>query len=296
MEITYHIYDPSGNITALVGGDAFTPAERKTINDAIMAAHPEVEQVGFLAEGSPALTMAGGEFCGNATRSAVLAYLLELDGSASGGFRTGSSDVSMHIRTCGKDINGGVADMPASAPCETEVWCRIPVAGYQICQLDEETIRVDLDGISFLIKEPPVLERLESQFDADSREAGLKAEAGRLLSESGIDNDALGVIFKKVPGGEASGSTAGAGHVEIVPAIWVKAVDTMFLENACGSGSIAASLAEAFAGRPAREYTIMQPSGRPLIITHEKDNAGAVQAAHFRGPVRCDGVTYTLQL
>ena len=288
MEITYHIYDPSGNITALVGGDAFTPAERKTINDAIMAAHPEVEQVGFLADGSPALTMAGGEFCGNATRSAVLAYLLQPGATASDRSCTGSSAVSMQIRTCGKDIDGGVPDMPASAPCETEVWCRIPVAGYRICQLDEETIRVDLDGISFLIKEPSVLEKLESQFDAASRDAGLKAEASRLLSESGIDNDALGVIFKKAP--------VGTGYVEIVPAIWVKAVDTMFLENACGSGSIAASLAEAFAGRPAREYTIMQPSGRPLIITHEKDNAGAVQAAHFRGPVRCDGVTYTLQL
>ena len=188
----------------------------------------------------------------------------------------------------GKDIDGGAAEVPASAPSEIEVWCRIPVGGYQICQLDEETTRVDLDGISFLIKESPVLEKLESQFDADSRDAELKAEAARLLSESGIDNDALGVIFKR--------ASAGAGYVEIVPAIWVKAVDTMFLENACGSGSIAASLAEAFAGRTAAEYTIKQPSGRPLIITHEKDSAGTVQAAHFRGPIRYDGVLHTLQL
>ena len=283
MDIKYKIFDPSGNITALVEGDHFTPEERIVINDAIMAKHAEVEQVGFLSDGAPAMTMAGGEFCGNATRSAVLAYLLQGDGTASN-----SSGISLNIRTCGKDIDGGAAEVPASAPSEIEVWCRIPVGGYQICQLDEETIRVDLDGISFLIKESPVLEKLESQFDADSRDAGLKAEAARLLSESGIDNDALGVIFKR--------ASAGAGYVEIVPAIWVKAVDTMFLENACGSGSIAVSLAEAFAGRTAAEYMIMQPSGRPLIITHEKDSAGTVQAAHFRGPIRYDGVLHTLQL
>lgn len=288
MDIKYKIFDPSGNITALVEGDSFTPEERIAINDAIMAKHAEVEQVGFLSDGAPAMTMAGGEFCGNATRSAVLAYLLQHDRTDAGEYCTAHSAVSMHIRTCGKDIDGGAEDMPVNVPCDTEVWCRIPVGGYQICRLDEETIRVDLDGISFLIKESPVLERLESQFDARSRDAGLKAEAARLLSESGIDNDALGVIFKK--------ASADAGYVEIVPAIWVKAVDTMFLENACGSGSIAASLAEAFAGRTAAEYTIMQPSGKPLIITHEKDETGTVQAAHFRGPIACDGVTHTLQV
>ena len=39
MDIKYKIFDPSGNITALVEGDHFTPEERIVINDAIMAKH-----------------------------------------------------------------------------------------------------------------------------------------------------------------------------------------------------------------------------------------------------------------
>ena len=78
MDIRYQIFDPSGNITALVEGDRFTPEERIRINDAIMAKHADVEQVGFLSTGTPEMTMAGGEFCGNATRSSILAYLLQL--------------------------------------------------------------------------------------------------------------------------------------------------------------------------------------------------------------------------
>ena len=47
-----------------------------------MAKHANVEQVGFVEIGKrPELQMAGGEFCGNATRSAASIYLNGKEGN-----------------------------------------------------------------------------------------------------------------------------------------------------------------------------------------------------------------------
>ena len=67
------ILRPGGNDTALVPGLNWTKIEMKLINDRIMNLYKNVEQVGFIDLKKPELQMAGGEFCGNATRSA--AYL-----------------------------------------------------------------------------------------------------------------------------------------------------------------------------------------------------------------------------
>ena len=68
------ILNPGGNITALIKGIPASLLQRKLVNDAVMKRFPKVEQVGFYTFSPPRLQMAGGEFCGNATR--CLAYLL----------------------------------------------------------------------------------------------------------------------------------------------------------------------------------------------------------------------------
>jgi len=74
---SYTIYRPAGNDTALVSGIVKSKALRKKINDAIMQKNANVEQVGFIEKikGQYRLLMAGGEFCGNALRSAAFAFL-----------------------------------------------------------------------------------------------------------------------------------------------------------------------------------------------------------------------------
>ena len=72
MEVEYIIYNPAGNITALVLGDEYNSEQRKLINNAIMEREKRVELVGFLSQKDKKLTMAGGEFCGNATRRGSL--------------------------------------------------------------------------------------------------------------------------------------------------------------------------------------------------------------------------------
>ena len=72
------IFDPTGNITALVES-AVEPEAQPSAAARIMARFPAVEQVGFVClperEDEPvALRMAGGEFCGNATMCAAAWY------------------------------------------------------------------------------------------------------------------------------------------------------------------------------------------------------------------------------
>ena len=90
--LRYSIFDPTGNITALVESEVPVEEQPGTAA-AIMAAQPSVEQVGFVSfsEGLPSLRMAGGEFCGNASMSAAALYLL----------RTGQEDGSVSLLVSG---------------------------------------------------------------------------------------------------------------------------------------------------------------------------------------------------
>ena len=86
--IQYCIFDPTGNITALVETPVDIP-NQPAVASRIMELEPDVEQVGFvtyanqsaLAEGDApvSLRMAGGEFCGNATMCAAALVAIHND-------------------------------------------------------------------------------------------------------------------------------------------------------------------------------------------------------------------------
>ncbi len=80
MKISFSKINPGGNITALVKG-TYNPMQRKKISRALMKHDVSIEQVGFWNTSrrlgvDAVLTMAGGEFCGNALRA--LGYLLHI--------------------------------------------------------------------------------------------------------------------------------------------------------------------------------------------------------------------------
>ena len=80
--IRYSIFDPTGNITALVESPG-DEGEQRAVAASIMARHAAVEQVGFVRlpdeKSAPAaLRMAGGEFCANASMSAASLWALRL--------------------------------------------------------------------------------------------------------------------------------------------------------------------------------------------------------------------------
>ena len=123
----YYLFNPTGNITALIeDGNA----------SEIMKMEPNCEQAGYIGKKAGAdisLSMAGGEFCGNATMCA--AYL------------TGKTDVKVHVEGTGivnVRINGntGEVEMPEVREITT-------LNGYPLVRfkgIDHVIIEDDLDS------------------------------------------------------------------------------------------------------------------------------------------------------
>ena len=203
MKIKYKVYNPAGNITALVIGDNYSLEERKIINNKIMEEDSRIEQVGFVSETEKRLTMAGGEFCGNATRCAILYY---------------DTKENESIMINNKIIKGGKE--------EDNIWCEIPVDKYKFSIIEKDIYKVELEGITMII----VKEKISKNYLSKN----LKEEGMKIINKYKILDDAVGVIFLEKENSK----------FKIYPLVWVKNIVTVFLENACGSGTIATSIVE----------------------------------------------------
>jgi diaminopimelate epimerase len=122
LAYSYKIYSPCGNITALVEG---MYEDKKRINNEIQKACPEVEQVGFI--GDKMVEMAGGEFCGNASRSAIYYWLNGKPG-----------ELKMKCSGCSDVLTGGIDK-------NNDVYLK----GIKIRSIIDN--KVEMDGITFFI-------------------------------------------------------------------------------------------------------------------------------------------------
>lgn len=242
MKIKYKVYNPAGNITALVLGDNYSLEERKIINDKIMEEDSRIEQVGFVSETEKRLTMAGGEFCGNATRCAIAYYDIK---------------EKENIMINNQVIKGGKKD--------DNIWCEIPINEYKFDMVEEDTYKVKLEGITMII----VKEKLSGNYLSKN----LKEEGMKIINKYKVLDDAVGVIF-----------TEKTDRLKIYPVVWVKDIDTMFLENACGSGTIATSMVESVLENKSNTYQLMQPSGE-ILETNIKLENGIVTKAILKGKI-----------
>ena len=263
-KVEYVICRPGGNDTALVYGMNYTPEDKKQINDAIMATHPNVEQVGFIdLNKTPELQMAGGEFCGNATRSAANCYLSGKEG-----------EIKIIVNQT-DTINAGVYN-------DGKSWCEIPLYyGEDAITLKEPGIYlVKMNGMVTVVIKPEVAKK----YLADKSS----------LKQCGMDfihyyhlenNEAVGVMFCEYVD----------SMIKINPIVWVKAIDTLFYETACGSGTTATCMVEAFESKENQKIDVVQPSG--LIITAEItfENDG-VKKAVISGDVVFDPNIYSLDI
>lgn len=237
MKVKYKVYNPSGNITALVIGDNYNLNERRKINDVIMKNDSRVEQVGFVSTKEKRLTMAGGEFCGNATRSAILYYQIQNDEC---------------IKINNMSIEGGIIG--------NKIWCEIPINNYKFNIVSEEIYKVELEGITIII----VGENISKKY----LEKDLKKEAKNIISKYNISaEDAIGVMFL-----EKNKNT------KMYPVVWVKSINTLFLENACGSGTIATSIVKTIIEQKNSKYVIEQPSGEVLETEIQIKNGRIIKA------------------
>ncbi len=223
-DLHYSIWDPAGNITALVESDVRIE-EQPSAAAKIMERHPEVEQVGFVrfspesSEAQVHLRMAGGEFCGNASMSAAALYILKY-------FSFDFQDpIPVKLRVSGaSDLIFCLVELGSLSTVNVSI--RIPEAlsirkeilsvGRMICELPV----VRMEGISHIIVTP------QSGFYSLLQDRGMAEETvkdwcGQLAA------DGLGIMFYNDTGTVC----------KLDPLVYVPACGTTFWENSCASGT-----------------------------------------------------------
>lgn len=242
--------DPAGNITLFV----LDPVERKQRADmaAKLMAIPELgaEQVGFLCPpqegGGGRMEMMGGEFCGNATRAFGMLLSRQQGGPAQVQVETSGCS---HIVTVDVDLAAGTAraEMP------------LPQWADQRTVAGQEGTLVYLGGIAHLVAEG--------------------------ISPSQDFFDQAEPLFQTIPGLDAYGVIfLDREQQRMTPLVKVPATNTLVWEGSCGSGSLAAAVAQSMNGPDgtfARDY--IQPAGVVRATVVRKD--GRVVAAYIGGPV-----------
>lgn len=234
--VQYVLADPTGNITALVE----SPVEknrRKAVADAIMAAHPTVEQVGFLCpprDGEVVkLQMTGGEFCGNAALSAA-AWHCRQTGAPGGRFSVrvsgAAAAVPVAVQAHGERFGGEVA-MPLPQAVETAT---LPLNGR-----NEAAPLVRFEGITHAIWTKPL--------ESAAAEQAVKVWCARQNAA------AMGLMCL---------------HGAVLrPLVYVAAADTLFWETSCASGTAAVGAWLTVSGQRGVRLTLQEPGGALSVRT-----------------------------
>ena len=268
QDLEYRVFDPTGNITALVETQV-DPADQPAAASWIMAQNPEVEQVGFVtfaAAGTGAsvadvpvsLRMAGGEFCGNATMCSAALYMIvnDMPGEANVKVRVSGTKDPLDVRLVRRDavsFDAAVTMPPAVGIDELKLSDGM-LPGNDVLRLPV----VRMEGIAHVIIEP------DSGFfglkdDSALAETLLRGWCGVLGAEC------LGMMFLD----------EGKGVRALTPLVYVPGADTMFWENSCASGSAAAGMyLAAKEGKPV-DVTFSEPAGS-LRVTSDPDSGRTV--------------------
>ena len=243
--VSYSIFDPTGNITALVEGPV-EPAEQPHVASALMRCHPEVEQVGFfrLAEDGPALRMAGGEFCGNASMCAAALYHLRSGESAGD---DGKFSVSLAVSGAAEPVT--VTLRPEGGE-SFEACVRMPQAlsvtetVFSFGGIEAALPLVRMEGISHILVES------SSPFFGLMGDRPRAEKAVRDFCDA-LGADGLGLMFLE----------RDAGETRLTPLVYVPGSATVFWENSCASGSAAVGMALSARAGGAVDLTLREPGG-----------------------------------
>jgi diaminopimelate epimerase len=244
-EYEFRVYVPGGNDTALVLGIEEDAAKRKLINDEIMAKHPNVEQVGFISTdaNSPTLIMAGGEFCGNAARSAAWHYLEGRPG-----------EILLRVSGARQPIKAGVSGAH-------EAWAQMPIDSdlSHIVEVERGVFRVALEGITHFVVNAP------RSFNPED----LRDFANEILTKHDASDElAVGVIFTEQL----------ASGLKIHPFVRVKRIGELFYETACGSGTIAVGAVMCATSGKNVNISLIQPSREAINAVVECDGERITRA------------------
>lgn len=242
------------------------------INDKLIPPNPDdeeatqpkssIQQVAFIDTSdpkNPTLMMAGGELCGNALRS-FMYYLCLLSGGRvrEATIRVLMQDKEIYVKTGVNGFQNAWAELPIRQE-------KLEPFGRDLADIE----RVDLDGITHLV----VMLSEKSEFDS----AGFEQTAFTLLQERNLDTTvpAAGVMFLKQEGTQ----------LELLPAVWVRDMQTWVPESACATGTTAAGVALARASGKSVDQEIIQPSGQSIRTQITVENS-IIKRAVISGPVQ----------
>ena len=214
MNLCYALLDPTKNITALVTS-AVSPAGRLSAARQIMQKEPACEQVGFVysdSSGAPCLSMAGGEFCGNASMSAAALFC------AQKGLLPGQTEkVTLQVSGAGRPVS-----VQVTATDEKRFACTVTMPPPERIAEERLTFRgreyvfpaVYFAGIAHCVLPENALTRAEAE------------QAARGWCEA-LGVPGLGLMLFN------------DNNNTLSPLVYVPAVDTLFWESSCASGTTA---------------------------------------------------------
>ena len=258
LKLRFEVLYPGGNTTALVEGLVDNPRQRKELNKIVMASDSNIEQVGCYDLSNfnrPKLQMAGNELCINAIRA--LAYLVCLK---SGG-KIKEFEVEVILENRSLFFKAGVNSL-------RQAWVELATGNIPI--VDDggiDTWTVPLEGITQVV----TTEVFEQSANLDS----IKNKAKSILQQRGL--------LDSVPAAGVTFISKNSQGLAIMPVVWVKDVETLFLETACGSATIAAYLALT---DQQNRCNIQQPSGLALQVeTRLESGDNQARVLRISGPV-----------
>ena len=245
--LSYTLLDPTGNITLL----AETPvpeASQPLTAKRLMELEPATEQVGFvrILENGIDLRMAGGEFCGNASMSAAVLYLLRKNRD-SGEVTVRVSGTPQPVKVAAeKQADGswrGCVEMPHPLSVGRE-------------RFSDGSVRpvVRFPGITHVV--------LEEEMEQPA------AEKLAPLWCRELESEALGLMFLDRERGI------------LKPLVYVPTADTLFWESSCASGTTAVGAFLAAESGAAVRLPLKQPGG---ILEIEAEPGGRLL---LKGSVR----------
>jgi diaminopimelate epimerase len=257
--------DPAGNITIFVL-DAVAAEERRAVA-AVLLQSPSLaaEQVGFVERetggcrghsGTARLTMAGGEFCGNAARSFGFYAALRAGSRGAGVIDIAISGAStpLSVEFDIQRVNGEHAGGTARARLP------LPRARKTLRYAGRSLPLYVFDGIHHAIVP-------EEGFDNEHKKeifADLKERAEEIVGKA----DAFGTLFFD------------RARVFCTPLVGVESVNSLVFEKSCGSGTAALACEYFLASERGGEIVVNEPGG---TLTARVEKSGGTTRALFIG-------------
>ena len=230
---TYIITAAGGNGTAIKILKLGLTRERYAKRGKMLGACLEsygAEQVGFLVPSENRFEMAGGEFCGNAARSAAI-LLSRI---------TGCPDVQFTMSGYEGAVKAKV-DTVREGYFVVCAFDRLPLIRRDTRLMNGRNVSVvDMGGIVHVV--------VEASFP--NERAAYEIELQSIILELKLaDRSAVGVLWVKRQ----------SDSVFMYPVVWVKEVRTCFFEQSCGSGTIAVGLVTG-------AQSVIQPTGQKIEV------------------------------